>query len=61
MRSATETPMNAVSTVTALQGLEARNTPASAGPDFDTAAAQCEGWTVAEAELNTDGSPGVQV
>ncbi len=53
--------MNAVSTMTALQGPEARNTPASGGPDFDTAAAQREGWTVAEAEPNADGSPGVQL
>ena len=53
--------MNAVSTVTALQGPEAGNTPASAGPDVDTAAAQREGWTVAEAEPNADGSPGVQL
>ena len=35
--------MNAVSTMTALQGPEARHTPASAGPDFDTAGAQREG------------------
>ena len=53
--------MNAVSTMTALQGPEVRQTPASAGPGFDTAAARREGWTVAAAEPNTDGSPGVQL
>ncbi len=53
--------MNAVSTMTALQEPKEGHTPASAGPDFDTAAAQREGWTVAEAEPNTDGSPGVQL
>ncbi len=32
---------------------------AAAGFDFE--AAHREGWTVAEAEANTDGSPGVQL
>ncbi|MBE7210590.1 MAG: hypothetical protein INR65_06185, partial [Gluconacetobacter diazotrophicus] len=44
-----------------LQGPEPRHTPTSAGPAFNTAAAQREGWIVADAEPNTDGSPGVQL
>ena len=53
--------MNAVSTVTALHGPREQDAPAPAASEFDTAAAHREGWTVSEAEPNTDGTPGVQL